>query len=65
MLAGALYGTLLGSVVVFVGASLGAIAVFLLGRSWLREWARRRLAAAGSSPTANECTPSSGRASPW
>jgi uncharacterized membrane protein YdjX (TVP38/TMEM64 family) len=32
--------------VVFVGASLGAIAVFLLGRSWLREWARRRLAAA-------------------
>jgi uncharacterized membrane protein YdjX (TVP38/TMEM64 family) len=46
MLAGALYGTLLGSVVVFVGASLGAIAVFLLGRSWLREWARRRMAAA-------------------
>jgi uncharacterized membrane protein YdjX (TVP38/TMEM64 family) len=46
MLAGALYGTLLGSLVVFVGASLGAIAVFLLGRSWLREWARRRMAAA-------------------
>jgi len=46
MLAGALYGTLLGSLVVFVGASLGAIAVFLLGRSWLREWARRRLASA-------------------
>lgn len=44
MLAGALYGTLLGSAVVFVGASLGAIVVFLLGRSWLREWARRRLA---------------------
>ncbi len=46
MLAGALYGTLLGSLVVFVGASLGAIAVFLLGRSWLRDWSRRRLAAA-------------------
>ena len=46
MLAGALYGTLLGSAVVFVGASLGAIVVFLLGRSWLREWARRRLSAA-------------------
>ncbi len=44
MLAGALYGTWLGSAVVFVGASLGAIVVFLLGRSWLREWARRRLA---------------------
>jgi uncharacterized membrane protein YdjX (TVP38/TMEM64 family) len=44
MLAGALYGTWLGSAVVFVGASLGAIVVFLLGRSWLRDWARRRLA---------------------
>ncbi|MGB7565091.1 MAG: VTT domain-containing protein, partial [Prochlorococcaceae cyanobacterium] len=44
MLAGALYGTALGSAVVFVGASLGAIVVFLLGRHWLREWARRRLA---------------------
>lgn len=44
MLAGALYGTWLGSAVVFMGASLGAIVVFLLGRSWLREWARRRLA---------------------
>jgi uncharacterized membrane protein YdjX (TVP38/TMEM64 family) len=45
MLAGALYGTLWGSVVVFVGASLGAVLVFLLGRTWLREWARRRLEA--------------------
>ncbi len=46
MLAGALYGTLWGSVVVFVGASLGAIVVFLLGRTWLQGWARRRLEAA-------------------
>ena len=46
MLAGALYGTWWGSVVVFVGACLGAEVVFLLGRSWLRGWARRRLAAA-------------------
>jgi uncharacterized membrane protein YdjX (TVP38/TMEM64 family) len=46
MLAGALYGTWLGSAVVFVGASLGAVLVFLLGRGWLRGWARRRLAAA-------------------
>lgn len=45
MLAGALYGTLWASVLVFVGASLGALAAFLLGRHWLRDWARRRLAA--------------------
>ena len=45
MLAGALYGTWWGSVIVFVGACLGAEIVFLLGRGWLRNWARRRLAA--------------------
>ena len=45
MLAGALYGTLWGSVVVFVGACLGAEAAFLLGRHWLRDWARARLSA--------------------
>jgi len=43
MLAGALYGTLWGSVVVFVGACLGAVAAFLLGRHGLRGWARARL----------------------
>jgi uncharacterized membrane protein YdjX (TVP38/TMEM64 family) len=36
MLAGALYGTALGSGLVFVGACLGALAAFLLGRHWLR-----------------------------
>jgi uncharacterized membrane protein YdjX (TVP38/TMEM64 family) len=46
MLAGALYGTWWGSALVFVGASLGALLVFLLGRTWLRGWARRRLEAA-------------------
>jgi uncharacterized membrane protein YdjX (TVP38/TMEM64 family) len=46
MLAGALYGTVWGSVIVAVGATLGAEVVFLLGRGWLRAWARRRLAAA-------------------
>jgi len=46
MLAGALYGTWWGSVIVFVGACLGAEAAFLLGRGRLRGWARRRLAAA-------------------
>ena len=45
MLAGALYGTWWGSLIVFVGACLGAEAAFLLGRTWLRNWARRRLAA--------------------
>jgi uncharacterized membrane protein YdjX (TVP38/TMEM64 family) len=45
MLAGALYGTWMGSLLVFVGACLGAEAAFLLGRHWLRDWARRRLAA--------------------
>ena len=45
MLAGALYGTWWGSLIVFLGACLGAEAAFLLGRTWLRNWARRRLAA--------------------
>ena len=43
MLAGVLYGTWLGSGLVFVGASLGAVAVVLLGRTVLRGWAQRRL----------------------
>ncbi|MCP9809822.1 TVP38/TMEM64 family protein [Cyanobium sp. HWJ4-Hawea] len=45
MLAGALYGPWWGSLIVFVGACLGAEAAFLLGRTWLRDWARKRLAA--------------------
>ena len=45
MLAGALYGTIWGSVVTFCGASLGALLVFQLARGQLRGWARRRLAA--------------------
>lgn len=45
MLAGALYGTAWGSLLVFIGACLGAEAAFLLGRHWLRDWARSRLAA--------------------
>jgi uncharacterized membrane protein YdjX (TVP38/TMEM64 family) len=32
-------------VIVFVGACLGAEAAFLLGRHWLRDWARARLVA--------------------
>ena len=45
MLAGALYGTWWGSLIVFIGACLGAEAAFLLGRTWLRSWAMRRLEA--------------------
>ncbi len=43
MLAGALYGTVLGSLIVLLGASLGAIGGFLLARHRLRDWTRRRL----------------------
>ena len=45
MLAGAMYGTWWGSLIVFIGACLGAEAAFLLGRTWLRGWAMRRLEA--------------------
>ncbi len=48
MLAGALYGTAWGSVLVFVGACLGAEVAFGLGRHWLRQWARRRLSSVPS-----------------
>ena len=44
MLAGVLYGTWGGSALVFLGACLGAVATFLLGRHWLRDWASQRLA---------------------
>jgi uncharacterized membrane protein YdjX (TVP38/TMEM64 family) len=45
MLAGVLYGPWWGTLAVFVGACLGAEAAFLLGRHWLQDWARERLAA--------------------
>ena len=45
MLAGALYGTWWGSLIVFIAACLGAEAAFLLGRTWLRGWAMCRLEA--------------------
>ena len=43
MLAGFIYGTLMGSAIVFLGACLGAEVVFLMGRTFLRSWAKQRL----------------------
>ncbi len=43
MLAGALYGTWLGTLLVFIGACIGAEVAFLLGRTFLRNWVQQRL----------------------
>ena len=43
MLSGFLYGTWLGSSVVFVGAFLGAHLTFYLGRTFLKEWAQNKV----------------------
>ncbi len=43
MLSGFLYGTWLGSLVVFVGAFFGAHLTFYLGRTFLKEWAQKKV----------------------
>ena len=43
MLSGFLYGTWLGSSVVFIGAFLGAHLTFYLGRTFLKEWAQKKV----------------------
>ena len=43
MLSGFLYGTWLGSSVVFVSAFIGAHLTFYLGRTFLKEWARKKV----------------------
>ena len=43
MLSGFLYGTWLGSLIVFVGAFIGAHLTFFLGRTFLKEWAQKKV----------------------
>ena len=43
MLSGFLYGTWLGSLVVFVSAFIGAHLTFYLGRTFLKEWAKKKV----------------------
>lgn len=42
--AGVLFGVWLGSVYVFIGATLGSIAAFLVGRYLIRDWVARKIA---------------------
>ncbi len=43
MLSGFLYGTWIGSSIVFVGAFIGAHLTFYLGRTFLKEWAQEKV----------------------
>ena len=43
MLAGAIYGTWMGTVLVSLGAFIGAICSFLLGRTIFRNWVKTRI----------------------
>tara|TARA_B100000700_G_C14777433_1_gene729657 strand:+ start:88 stop:705 length:618 start_codon:yes stop_codon:yes gene_type:complete len=43
MLAGAIYGTFLGTILVFIGASFGAVLSFWLGRTIFRNWVEESL----------------------
>ena len=43
MLSGFLYGTWIGSLIVFVGAFIGAHLTFYLGRTFLKDWAQKKV----------------------
>ena len=43
MLSGFLYGTWLGSSIVFLGAFIGAHLTFYLGRTFLKQWAQKKI----------------------
>ncbi len=43
MLSGFLYGTWLGSLIVFLGAFLGAHLTFYLGRTFIKDWAQKKV----------------------
>jgi uncharacterized membrane protein YdjX (TVP38/TMEM64 family) len=42
--AGVVFGVVLGAIYVFIGATLGAIAAFLIGRYWARDWISQKIA---------------------
>jgi uncharacterized membrane protein YdjX (TVP38/TMEM64 family) len=42
--AGVVFGVVLGAIYVFIGATLGAIAAFLIGRYWARDWIGQKIA---------------------
>ncbi|MEB3293108.1 MAG: TVP38/TMEM64 family protein [Synechococcales bacterium] len=41
--AGAIFNVVWGSLYVFLGATLGSVAAFLIGRYWARSWVARRI----------------------